>query len=223
MYAEQSHVSADYDEAIIAFRPEITAKEEPIEIEVESPLESGRPSQDDHLNRMDKEHDEYVASLRAVVNAESDHERKKELRHEARRWMGAVLFKTVGDVTHWGKVVDYEVESGWFKILYDDYEDEEMSKDELLRLLAEPEGLSQYADRLPASSEKRNPKRKKPETEKKKRKKPALAASATRAPTSTNHAAPTRQRRPRRAKEPSTYVPLALRETKKDAYYWYWP
>ena len=36
------------------------------------------------------------------------------------------------------------------QVLYDDYEDEEMSKDELLQLLAEPQRLSSYADRLPA-------------------------------------------------------------------------
>ena len=91
MFAEQSYISADYNqEALGAFLPDITAKEEPVvspfdpnisakeepvEIIDESTPRIGRPSLQDDLDRMSKEHEQYLASLRAVANAETDHVR----------------------------------------------------------------------------------------------------------------------------------------------------
>ncbi|KAF3436228.1 hypothetical protein FNV43_RR23320 [Rhamnella rubrinervis] len=99
----------------------------------------------------DKDHRgrEFALALRTMLKADSDR-CKKEMRFEARKWMGAVLFKDLGGVRYMGRVVDYDVETGWFKVLYDDFEHEEMEKDELIHLLANPEQYRPYFHRLPA-------------------------------------------------------------------------
>lgn len=71
MYAAQ--YSADHHEEAHAFGPDITAKEELLVeiVNVKSSPEIG-PSKND-LDKMSKEHEEYLASLLAVANAETDH------------------------------------------------------------------------------------------------------------------------------------------------------
>ncbi|XP_048336195.2 uncharacterized protein LOC125424043 [Ziziphus jujuba] len=90
------------------------------------------------------------------------------MRCEARKWMGAVIFKELGSVRYMGRVADYDVETGWFKVMYDDYDYDYMEKNELIQLMASPEQLGPYFNNLPDSSKKkRKPRRKKAPNEKK--------------------------------------------------------
>ncbi|KAM6558741.1 hypothetical protein CsatA_027980 [Cannabis sativa] len=177
-------------------------------------------------------HDDHTAP----TPKKTDNERKKELRLEASKWIGVVIFKTIGHDTYKGKVVDYVVRNGWFKVMYDDDEKEEMSKIELLQLMSNPEEFIESANRLPPSLETHRPRRRKEKSDddderrSKKRERGrggrrVNMATASNVPVRYSEPAEpaTQQRRPRKPKQPSTYVPLALKESKKDDYYWYWP
>ncbi|GMN48888.1 hypothetical protein TIFTF001_018051 [Ficus carica] len=165
----------------------------------------------------DKKHDEYVAGFRDISKREANHqERKKELRREAHKWIGAMIFKDFDGVKRRGIVIAYEVENGWFKISYKNYAEEEMNKDEVIQRLAFPDQLRPYFNNLPASSTTHRPRwiKKKLPSE--------MKANVARASNALIPAPKIRRsKRPRKAKQPSTYIPLAVRENKKDDYYWY--
>nr|XP_023886739.1 uncharacterized protein LOC111998856 isoform X2 [Quercus suber] len=124
------------------------------------------------------------------------------------RWIGATVTKVFDGVRYIGQVTSYEVETGWFKVVYEDNSYEEVAEEEIPQMLAPHDLIRSYYNRAATGGRPRKSyrRKKKPAQENKVPTPPRLMNSAKKAKT---------------PKKVSTYVPLAIREKKKDSYYWY--
>ncbi|XP_030947301.1 uncharacterized protein LOC115971488 [Quercus lobata] len=123
------------------------------------------------------------------------------------RWIGAIITKVFDGVRYIGQVTSYEVETGCFKVVYEDNSYEEVAEEEIPQILAPPDLIRSYYNRAAMGPRKSSYRRKK---------KPAQENKVPTPPRLTNSA-----KKAKTPKKVSTYVPLAIREKKKDSYYWY--
>ncbi|KAJ4727386.1 hypothetical protein OWV82_000493 [Melia azedarach] len=165
---------------------------------------------------------EFVTALRTKVKNDMDDYKKAELVAKERRWVGTIVTKMFDGERYMGNVVDFDEETEYFKvgIVYEDSDkQEEVCKEELRTLVPPPKLVCEYLDRIQARKNEIRKKRKRGAT--------TESASAKRRLPSKSNQAQSKKVKCKKAgnnasQNCSTYVPLAFREKKKDAYIWYY-
>ncbi|KAK6286390.1 hypothetical protein POUND7_012569, partial [Theobroma cacao] len=133
----------------------------------------------------------------------------------ARKWIGVLVYKESDDGSkHTGEVVDYSEETELYKIEYENDVSEDLDYEALLPIVAPPPVVCQYLESIgPSENEKRKKKRHLSDT---------TVPIHPRRPAAPVEPEPKKRKAKKPAGSASTYVPLAYRETKKDAYYYYY-
>ncbi|XP_041003518.1 uncharacterized protein LOC121248957 [Juglans microcarpa x Juglans regia] len=143
------------------------------------------------------------------ITAADDHENHKisnvsNVADQESGLIGAIVAKVLGGVRYIGHVTGYEAEFGRFKIIYENNYQESVEKEELLQMFASHDLVRTYYNRVATGGRPRKTRRRKKAAKARQDKIDYIPA-----------------KRVPRAKKESTYIPLAFRETRKDAYYWY--
>ncbi|XP_042970268.1 uncharacterized protein LOC122302882 [Carya illinoinensis] len=183
-------------------------------INEEAPILAGDDDANDQDDVVQERRDsDLVSPLENVVKmitSADDHENRKisdvsNVADQESVLIGAIVAKVLGGVRYVGQVTGYEAETGRFKIIYENNYEESVEKEELLQMFASQDLVRTYYNRVATGGKPRKTRRRK------------KAAKARQDKTDYIPA----KRVPRAEKE-STYIPLAFRETRKDAYYWYY-
>ncbi|KAJ8749470.1 hypothetical protein K2173_025665 [Erythroxylum novogranatense] len=169
-------------------------------------------------------------SLSAALSINKD-EHDRRILDEAALEIGAIIMKNVNGVTIMGIVIDFDLEIDSYKVVYEDNQMEEIARRELHNYLAPPYLASDYLMELNESfnlargqvspadlARLEEAKAMMPPTPS-----PSLPTPPKKSSQPENNEPPVakKPRAKRASVDPKTYVPLALRETKKDAYYWF--
>nr|XP_023886744.1 uncharacterized protein LOC111998856 isoform X7 [Quercus suber] len=101
------------------------------------------------------------------------------------RWIGATVTKVFDGVRYIGQVTSYEVETGWFKVVYEDNSYEEVAEEEIPQMLAPHDLIRSYYNRAATGGRPRKSyrRKKKPAQENKVPTPPRLMNSAKKAKT----------------------------------------
>ncbi|KAJ0112819.1 hypothetical protein Patl1_03265 [Pistacia atlantica] len=162
------------------------------------------------------------SSNEAVSTLNHDNKNEEQVATQERRWIGTIVTKIFDGHTVMGEVIAYDKEIRKFKIVYEDDKREKVCENELLSLAAPPQMVREHLDHVELN---RN------NEEKKKKKKGTSKATKTsslkiRIPINSNQPKAKEEVKGKRtrkaAQNPSTYIPLAIRENKRDAYIWYY-
>ncbi|KAJ0053731.1 hypothetical protein Pint_03218 [Pistacia integerrima] len=165
------------------------------------------------------------SSNEVVSTLNHDNKNEEQVATQERRWIGTIVTKIFDGHTVMGEVIAYDEEIRKFKIVYEDDKREKVCEDELLSLAAPPQMVREYLDHveLNRSNEK---KKKKKGTSKATKTSSQTSSLKIRIPINSNQPKAKEEVKGKRtrkaAQNPSTYIPLAIRENKRDAYIWYY-
>ncbi|OMP08819.1 hypothetical protein COLO4_06090 [Corchorus olitorius] len=232
-YLEASIASNQVESPLLEDTAKSNTKEESFEPKKEeeaSPLNGNE--KEEPLQQVINIEDEKEEPLQQVINIEDEKEEPlQQVNHEehhdnqqmavkAEKWMGVLVTKEFDGKSSMGKVMSYKEETKLFMIHYDNHVTEEVYFEELQQIVAPPVLVKDYLERFDPSEN---------EEEKKKRLKRHMSDETVpvhpRYPSSLEPAAaaePKRRKYKKGGSTSSNYVPLALREKKRDAYYYFY-
>ncbi|TYH43682.1 hypothetical protein ES332_D11G144000v1 [Gossypium tomentosum] len=137
---------------------------------------------------------------------------------KAEKWMGVLVNKEIDNKSYMGSVVNYCGETKLFQIDYENDVSEEVDYQELQKIVAPPPLVCEYLERInPSEMEK----------EKKKQQEDSWVPVHPRYPLTYQQQVKPKKRKCKRetgsgASSTTGYIPLAFRETKRDAYIYYY-